>query len=217
MLFLQAMKPAGEPISCRNPKGFLIASLVIFLLMGAFLWFYSKGDSFILLRGELTPFKNFIFKNITWLGDGIVAIAVTLYLAFRKKWKAVAQMLGSYLLSGMVVQAFKRTVHMPRPARFFEMYHQQIEAVDGERLYTSFTSFPSGHTATAFALAISLIFISPWWRKQWWLAFVLAWMVAYSRVYLGQHFPVDVYVGAIFGILSGLAICPWIGHWSAKK
>ncbi len=207
------MKTTADFLSCKIPKGFLIASLVIFVLLGAFLWFFSKGDSFILLRGELNPVKNFIFKYITWLGDGITAVALALFFLFRKKWKAAAQIFGSYLLSGIVAQSFKKTMHMPRPARFFEIYHQQIEAVDGVQLYMSFTSFPSGHSATAFALAISLILISPWWRKQWWQAFVLAWIIGYSRIYLGQHFPMDVYWGALLGILSGLAVCPWLNQW----
>lgn len=207
---MQQQRPV---LFCGIHKPFAITSMVFFVLMGIFLWFFSKGDSFILLRGDLSPFKNFIFRYGTWLGDGVVAVALMLGFAIFKRWHAASQIAGSYLLSGIVAQSFKNFVESPRPARFFETLYQQIEAVDGVDLYMGYTSFPSGHTTTAFAIAVSLLLISPWWRRYWWLAFLLAVFVGYSRVYLGQHFPVDVYFGALIGIASAHAVCPWINDW----
>ena len=59
-------------------------------------------------------------------------------------------------------------------------------------------SFPSGHAASAFACATVIAWASPRLAVP---AFVLAALVAWSRVYVGVHWPLDVLGGAILGVL----------------
>ena len=65
-------------------------------------------------------------------------------------------------------------------------------------------SFFSGHASNSFALA-TLFFLS--FRKiidrGRILLFVLAGLIAYSRVYIGVHYPIDILCGALFGLLAG--------------
>ena len=58
-------------------------------------------------------------------------------------------------------------------------------------------SFPSGHATVAFACATTLALAVP--RLRWPL-FALAALIAFSRVYVGVHFPFDVLVGALLGV-----------------
>jgi membrane-associated phospholipid phosphatase len=76
----------------------------------------------------------------------------------------------------------------------------------GGKIHT-WQSFPSGHTMTAFALAL---FLSILIRNKFWgvLLLILAILVAYSRVYLFQHFPKDVFAGSIFGVFAVLIAFP---------
>ncbi|MEM4331609.1 MAG: phosphatase PAP2 family protein [Candidatus Anstonellales archaeon] len=69
-------------------------------------------------------------------------------------------------------------------------------------------SFPSGHTCSAFAAAT---FLSLLFRGWWYLTFIVALLVGYSRVYLGQHVPSDVLGGAILGFFIMLIVIKIFG------
>lgn len=62
-------------------------------------------------------------------------------------------------------------------------------------------SFPSGHTMISFAAATVIFNINKKWGVG---AFVLASLIGFSRLYLYVHYPSDVIVGAIFGVLVGI-------------
>lgn len=64
-------------------------------------------------------------------------------------------------------------------------------------------SFPSGHVTNNFALAV----VFAWFfRRFGWLYFIIAALVAWSRVYVGDHYPSDVLAAAAIGTVVGLLV-----------
>ena len=64
-------------------------------------------------------------------------------------------------------------------------------------------SFPSGHAATSFACAATLAIFLP---RRAAVLYVLAALIAYSRVYVGVHYPLDVIAGAALGLLVATSL-----------
>ncbi len=181
----------------------LICYLLLLLILPFFLASYQKGYWELWINGQRTPFLDHFFKILTNLGDGLVALFLVTVLLLSRYADALILGIG-FLLHATLVYLGKKIwfPDSPRPLAFF----------DGEDLHrfegvtnALYHSFPSGHTASIFLYVTLLLIIRP--IKQRWQMFYLALaiLVAFSRVYLLQHFIWDVYVGSMVGIFSALA------------
>jgi undecaprenyl-diphosphatase len=102
----------------------------------------------------------------------------------------------SVALTAILANIIKYTTDLPRPHELYPF----IEKIGSG----GSPSFPSGHTADAFAFAMT---ISLLWRN-WKViipGFIWAALVGYSRMALGVHFPSDVLAGALIGIICAVA------------
>lgn len=75
-------------------------------------------------------------------------------------------------------------------------------------------SFPSGHTFAAFAAAFC---ISRFYKKAGIAAYILASIIAFSRMYLFVHYPTDILGGAVLGILTGILACYLMNQYYKKR
>jgi membrane-associated phospholipid phosphatase len=114
----------------------------------------------------------------------------------RKLPAAAASALAAAGLAGIAVTLLKDYFERARPP----LSHPTLDPVG---VLPASTSFPSGHSATAFAAAVAVGFVSPRLRKP---LLTLAVLVAASRVYLGVHYATDVLAGSLLGAAIGLAI-----------
>lgn len=173
----------------------LFVSLILLLILG-------KSASFISVNSYHPFLLNVFFINFTFVGDGIFALSVvTILLVYFKKKVLGLAFLYSFLISGIGVQIIKNLLHAPGPKLFFES-GQYLHFIDEVSLSNN-ASFPSGHTASAFALATVLVLFLK--DRSWQLLVLIgAVLVGYSRIYLAQHFLSDVMIGAIIGTISAV-------------
>ncbi|MFC1549225.1 phosphatase PAP2 family protein [Candidatus Omnitrophota bacterium] len=137
---------------------------------------------------------NLVMPYITEIGSGLFIFAIALILLFFKPKRL--RMSGLLLMAGLtmtyqVVRFLKNALERPRP--FFDLPDANALATAGGH------SFPSNHAAMAFMAAFIL---SGYFRKEY-IFYTLAVLVALSRVYLGVHYPSDVFVGGCIGLLIG--------------
>lgn len=178
-----------------------------FFILLALLFFVSvlvpKGKDVLWINGHHTPFLDTFFSAITNLGDGVVLIPiaiVTLFTAFRHFFALVL----SGVALGLIMSLFKHVLFRgaARPRLFIDT--DLLHFVQGVKVH-SYNTFPSGHTATAFCVAMAMILV---FRNKTisTIALLIALLVGYSRIYLAQHFLMDVAAGAIVGGLTTFII-----------
>ncbi len=184
----------------------ILLLLLLWIVLGAILLSYSdKGDYVLWAAKHRSLFFNRFFYFFTQLGNGWVLSIVLLILAFIKfeYFLKLSIILG---ITALLIILFKQIVFtgFSRPIVFFQNRGIVLNPVP----YTSLNhlySFPSGHTAAGFAFFISLAcFIKQ--KNYVPLFFICATLVGFSRVYLGQHFFMDVYAGAIIGSLTSIVV-----------
>jgi membrane-associated phospholipid phosphatase len=189
----------------KSNLSFLLPYLFFLVLGAGIMGIYSKADLHLLINEHTHGKADVFFKLITFLGDGLTVLTVSIiFLIFRV---GDGLLLGiSGILTGLITQILKHTVfvHMDRPSKYFEGVHE-LYLIPGVNNYSTMT-FPSGHTASAFALYFALALLSKNNMLKSGL-FLLAFLVGCSRVYLSQHFFQDMYAGSMVGVACTLLTC----------
>ena len=146
------------------------------------------------------PILDVLFPIITVLGDkGLFFIAIAVVFLFFKRTRKTGIMMGAALLIGLILGngVTKNIFLRVRP------YDLEGALRSAEQLLSAAphdTSFPSGHTLAAFECATVLMYRD----KRFGIpALILAFAIAFSRLYLYIHFPTDVFAGIILGTLFG--------------
>ena len=174
--------------------------MLLVLCVGIVLLILGKRDTFIIINGTYNQELDYFFQYITFLGDGLIYIPLVLYSFFYNR-NFLVPVLAGIIICTIITQLLKNVVFpndlRPLSLEVEKVFIHKVQGVPLHRMH----SFPSGHTATAFTMALLLSSIV---KKRVW-AFVLpmiAFLVGYSRVYLAQHFPTDVCAGMVVGIIS---------------
>ena len=157
-------------------------------------------------NGFANPVFDMIMPHLSDCG-GFVSLLVICVLAIlvlrhykRQKYLEIAKMcLYALVLSGIIAACLKLAYHSPRPFTVLENVRQLT-------IPTEPNSFPSGHTSSTFSVVSVLV----WTLREnvvvVCLLALFAFLVGFSRIYVGVHYPFDVLVGAVVGVVSGVVV-----------
>jgi len=177
----------------------------VFLFIGGITILVTDQSSLHLFFNSFhNRFLDKFFLYITYLGDGIFAFILFIILLFVRYRSALVVGI-SCLLAGLITQVLKHYVFADalRPKKFFEGISELYFISDVQNY--DYNSFPSGHSTVAFAICTSFVFLTDNSRLKL-VLIISAIVIAFSRVYLSQHFFEDIYFGSIIGCITTCAV-----------
>jgi len=162
--------------------------------------FWGKNEAFLYLNANLGLLADKVFEYSSYLAEGWIWIPYFIVLVGLYK-KDKAFILMNFLISTLLTQFAKNFIFdtAMRPIAS-GLDATQIHTVPGVEIHT-FNSFPSGHTATAFTLFILTTYFFPN-KYALSIGIVYAIVCGYSRIYLAQHFPLDLSGGILVALLT---------------
>lgn len=198
------------------------------IVLGIMLCVIEKGELHLLLTFHRSAGMDFICRSYTYVGAWVPYVVIAGLLFWR--FSASIYMLFNMLTTTIVVQVTKHLVTASRPLKWFaeNMPDVKLNLVEGVKM-NMLNSFPSGHTTTFFILFISLCIIFDFHQNGnkkglsiliGIFAFVLAAFGAYTRIYLHQHFALDIFAGisiALICSLYGAKIYAWLSGRIGEK
>lgn len=164
-------------------------------------------DLFYLINNDMAnPLFDAIMPPLSNCG-GFVTLLVLCILAIlvlrhykKERYLKIAKLcLYALVLSGVIAACLKLAYHSPRP--FTVLDHVRQLTVPSEP-----NSFPSGHTSSSMSVVTVLVWTLRENKALVVLLILFALLIAFSRVYVGMHYPFDVLVGAAVGVVSGVLV-----------
>ena len=197
----------------RNNIHYISCCILFFLFGRVLLFFIEKPDAIFFFSERRTPFLDLFFTYFTKMGEEVMYLVFLISFLFVKIRYAILIPLIGIAVSIISYLAKSFFAH-DRPLMYLENMNlaDQVNFVEGIQLLIGKTSFPSGHTMSAFALYGLVAFMFS--RKKIWgvTLFAFALLIGMSRNYLVQHFYQDIYLGALIGL--GLSI---LFYWGQGK
>jgi undecaprenyl-diphosphatase len=184
--------------------------------MMEFLYSFDLAIFYFINHSLSTGFLDKFFSTITDVNKWYIAYIILAGIAFFK-----GGIRGKILLIGLILliivtdqtgfRILKELFERVRPCRAISDAITPLGCAGGY-------SFPSNHALNNFAAAT---FISRLFPNYKWVVFIVAALIALSRVYLGVHYPSDILGGALigmaFGYLFSLGALPTVKYYQSKK
>lgn len=176
--------------------------------------FIQKMDEIIsewMLSLHGSDFINYVLKFFTTLGEGgllwiLSLLTILIVVVIKTKKGPIVLLSGAvFLLLGWIFNDFflKLVVQRTRPFNNIEVFGDAfknfMDSINYD--YPSNYSFPSGHSFSSFNAATTITLYK---KKLGFVAYPVAFIIAFSRIFFGAHYFTDVLVGSLLGLGFGL-------------
>ncbi|TKC03975.1 phosphatase PAP2 family protein [Pedobacter frigoris] len=157
-------------------------------------------------RGLSNPIFDWLLplmRNRFFWAPLYLFILVFCFIEYKKKgWYIIGMLLFTFAIGDMLAsRLIKPLIGRLRPCNELTLADDIIHRVPCGSGY----SFPSAHATNHFAIAIFLIFVFyDKWKPILPVGLAWAFIIAFSQIYVGVHYPIDVMVGSVLGIIIGL-------------
>jgi undecaprenyl-diphosphatase len=187
-IFFEDFADMGRTIAENPVQSSIIAGSGI--LAGAII--YLNDAKIAPFMKQQNDINDFVFEAANYLGNGAYVFAADafLFLGGNRERKAAQLVIETILVGGAFTQVIKGFTGRQRPSDAGPYMLRPFSAFD--------TSFPSGHACTAFAWAT---IIGDTYEIGW-LTYPLAGLTAWARVYKNAHWPSDVLIGSLIGVVT---------------
>lgn len=152
------------------------------------------------------PFFDIIMPPLTDMGGFLSLLIITVLLIiilkyFKKdEYLEIAKMcLYALIIAGIIAGTLKIMVHEPRPFTVLDNVRQLVVPSEPN-------SFPSGHTSSTLSIVTVLCGTLRQHKAAVVLLILFGFLIGFSRIYTGVHYPLDVVAGAVVGVSSGVAV-----------
>ncbi|MBS1526417.1 MAG: phosphatase PAP2 family protein [Bacteroidetes bacterium] len=192
----------------RKLRWMVVPYLLVLVICLVIKLTFTKSEIYFAVNGLYSPAADFLAPYVTDLGNGWTAVVIAAILLFFSYRKALIVASSFAITSLLGAQLLKYIFDAPRPRLYFKDEIKHLRFVKGVEIL-SYHSFPSGHTVTAFMLAVILTY----WNKNKAMGpvfLLIAVLVGYSRMYLSEHFFEDVVGGSIIGFVLTTVWLWWL-------
>lgn len=151
------------------------------------------------LRNSFMDFVMPLFSNLQDGGLIWISIAVVMLFFKRTRYCGIAVLFAMGIDTLITEYGIKNIVCRVRPCNLVDDVNMLVKKP------TSY-SFPSNHSASAFAGAVAVMLTIK--KKAWTIpAFVFSGIISFSRMYVFVHFPSDVFAGILLGSAVAVLVC----------
>ncbi|MEZ4774789.1 MAG: phosphatase PAP2 family protein [Bacteroidia bacterium] len=202
--------------SIRPAKYYLFTYLVFWVACGLLVGILGYNGSFLLVNQWHSLLLDRIMPHLTHLGHGMFVGSIFLIFGRKTRPEVLMALVLSMIAIAIAIGAGKMIFFEDwyRPARVFKLADIHFISLAAEKNQ----SFPSGHSAVAaavfFFISIRLGEKSP--LSGVWLALISI-VACYSRVYIGVHFPGDILVGSLLGIVISIGILQLVTRYTGRE
>ena len=162
-----------------------------------------------------TNFLDVFFQGITYMGDGVFIVLISVVLLFINVRIALLQII-SYASSGLISLLLKYSFFAESNRPYYFLKDDPTFHKIANFTYHISNSFPSGHTTSIFALMTIFALVYQQSKLVSIVFFLGAILVAFSRIYLSQHFLIDVVAGSFIGVASAYFVFRILNHKFVK-